>query len=211
MIPLAGRSSPGGPVDDIVLSSGHWPTTTGQIVVFARQSGLGLGQVITLTGVPHDPKPTIVGVGTSATGTVGGWVLPAEMTALRIPLAAAAGLGVLNAVVLMTRERAHDVGVLKAVGMTPRQTITMLVTTVAVTGLVAGLIAVPAGTALHHAIVPIMASGAKIGLPSAAYDVYNPSELLLLTLAGLVIGIVGALAAAGWAAASSTAVALRAE
>jgi putative ABC transport system permease protein len=118
---------------------------------------------------------------------------------------------VLNAVVLMTRERAHDVGVLKAVGMTPRQTITMLVTTVAATGLVAGLIAVPAGIALHHAIVPIMASGAQIGLPAAAYNVYNPAELVLLALAGLVIAVAGALAPAGWAAGSSTAVALRAE
>ena len=84
---LVGRSSPSGPVDDIVLSSGHWPSATGQVVVSARQSGLGLGQVITLTGVPGNPKLTIVGVGTSVTGTAGGWVLPAEMTALRIPLA----------------------------------------------------------------------------------------------------------------------------
>lgn len=130
---------------------------------------------------------------------------------LTLLLAAAAGLGVLNTVVLMTRERAHDIGVLKAIGMTPRQTITMLVTTVAATGLVAGLIAVPAGIALHHAIVPVMASGAQIGLPAAAYNVYNPVELVLLMLAGLVIAIAGALAPAGWAAASSTAVALRAE
>jgi putative ABC transport system permease protein len=79
---LAGRSSPGGPVDDIVLSSGHWPTATGQIVVSRGQSGpgpgpgLGLGQVITLTGVPGSPELTVVGVGTSVTGTAGGWVLP---------------------------------------------------------------------------------------------------------------------------------------
>jgi putative ABC transport system permease protein len=30
---LAGRSSPGGPVDDIVLSSGHWPAAAGQVVI----------------------------------------------------------------------------------------------------------------------------------------------------------------------------------
>jgi putative ABC transport system permease protein len=45
-----------------------------------------------------------------------------------------AALGVLNTVVLMTRERAHDLGVFKAVGMTPRQAIAMVVTTVAATG-----------------------------------------------------------------------------
>jgi putative ABC transport system permease protein len=130
---------------------------------------------------------------------------------LTLLLAAAAGLGVLNTVVLMTRERAHDIGVFKAVGMTPQQTITMVVTTVTATGLVAGLIAVPAGIALHHAVVPIMANGAQMALPAAAYNVYNPAELVLLALAGLVIAVAGALAPAGWAARSSTALALRAE
>ena len=43
--------------------------------------------------------------------------------ALTLMLAAVAGLGVLNTVVLHTRERVHDLGVFKAVGMTPRQTI----------------------------------------------------------------------------------------
>jgi hypothetical protein len=42
--------------------------------------------VITLTGVPGRPRLTVAGVGTSATGTATGWVLPAEMAALRIPL-----------------------------------------------------------------------------------------------------------------------------
>ena len=130
---------------------------------------------------------------------------------LTLLLAAAAGLGVLNTIVLMTRERAHDIGVFKAIGMTPRQTITMVVTTVAATGLVAGLIAVPAGIALHHAIVPVMASGAQTVLPPAADNVYNPAELVLLALAGLAIAVAGALAPAGWAARSSTALAVRAE
>ena len=50
---------------------------------------------------------------------------------LTLLLAAVAGLGVLNTVVLQTRERVHDLGVFKAVGMTPRQTIAMVVCTVA--------------------------------------------------------------------------------
>ena len=60
-----------------------------------------------------------------------------------------AGLGVLNTVVLNTRDRVHDLGVFKAIGMTPRQIIAMVVCWVAGTGLVAGLIALPAGIALH--------------------------------------------------------------
>ena len=130
---------------------------------------------------------------------------------LTLLLAFVAGFGVLNTVVLMTRERAYDIGVFKAVGMTPRQTIAMVVTTVAATGLIAGLIAVPAGIALHHAILPIMGNGAQTGFPPAIYNVYNPAEVALLALTGLVIAVVSALAPAGWAARMRTALALHAE
>jgi len=130
---------------------------------------------------------------------------------LTLLLAAVAGLGVANTVLLMTRERTHDIGVFKAVGMTPRQTITMVVTTVAATGLIAGLIAVPAGIALHRIILPLMADGAQTALPPAIGNVYNPVELAGLVLAGLVIAVAGALGPAGWAAQTSTALALRAE
>ncbi len=57
---------------------------------------------------------------------------------LTLLLALVAGLGVLNTVVLNTRDRVHDLGVFKAVGMTPRQVIAMVVCWVAGTGLVAG-------------------------------------------------------------------------
>ncbi len=86
---------------------------------------------------------------------------------LTLLLAVVAGLGVLNTVVLNTRERVHALGVFKAIGMMPRQIIAMVVCWVAGTGLVAGLIAVPAGIALHHAVLPVMASSANLGLPAS--------------------------------------------
>jgi cell division protein FtsX len=395
---LVGRSSPGGPVDDIALSSGHWPTGTGQIVVSTTRSALRLGQVIAVTGSPHGVRLTVVGVGTSATKTADGWVLPAQLSALGVHLteqmlyrfadagsaaavnadiaavrralpagsltgaeswltiraqdaqaagpwvpflatfgviglvmsvlivvnvvsgavvagtrrigvlksvgftpaqvvsiyvlqvtvpgaagvvpgvvnghsatldpsglspqfydvglrpgvstqdyantvvgklglnygsitpgnayvnplnglialltlllAAVAGLGVLNTVVLMTLERVRDIGVFKSVGMTPRQTITMVVTTVAATGLIAGLIAVPAGVAMHHAVLPVMGDGADTALPPAVYNVYDTPELVLLALAGLLIAVGGALAPAGRATGTPAALALHAE
>ena len=137
--------------------------------------------------------------------------LSALIVLLMLLLAAVAGLGVLNTVLLMTRERARDFGVFKAVGMTPRQTIAMVVTTVAATGLIAGLVAVPAGIALQRAVLPVMADGAQTALPAAVYHVYNPAELALLALAGLVIAVAGALAPAGWAARMPAAVALHTE
>jgi len=122
-----------------------------------------------------------------------------------------AGLGVLNTVVLQTRERVHDLGVFKAVGMTPRQTIAMVVSTVAGIGLVAGLIAIPAGVALHWFVLPVMGSAAQTGLPASVLNVYHPPELVLLALSGLAIAVAGALAPASWAARTRTASALRTE
>jgi putative ABC transport system permease protein len=133
------------------------------------------------------------------------------ITTMALLLGAVAGLGVLNTVVLQTRERVHDLGVFKAVGMTPRQTIAMVVCSVAGVGLVAGLIAVPLGMALHRYVLPIMGNAAQTGIPSAFLNVYHPAEMVLLALAGLAIAVLGALAPAGWAARTRTASALRAE
>ena len=130
---------------------------------------------------------------------------------LTLLLAVVAGLGVLNTVVLNTRERVHDLGVFKAIGMTPRQVIAMVVCWVAGTGLVAGLIALPAGVALQHVVLPVMASSANLGLPASYLSVYRGPELVVLALAGVAIAIVGALLPAGWAARTRTASALRAE
>jgi putative ABC transport system permease protein len=130
---------------------------------------------------------------------------------LTLLLAAVAGLGVLNTVVLQTRERVHDLGVFKAVGMTPRQLSAMVVCSAAGVGLVAGLVAVPAGVALQRYVLPVMAHAAQTGVPASVLDVYAPGGLALLALSGLVIAAAGALAPAGWAARARTASALRAE
>ena len=130
---------------------------------------------------------------------------------LTLLLAAVAGLGVLNTVVLQIRERVHDIGVFKAVGMTPQQTTVMVVCSVAGIGLVAGLIAIPAGIVLHHYVLPVMGHAAQTDVPPSVLNVYLPWELVLLALSGLVIAVAGALAPATWAARTRTAFALRAE
>jgi putative ABC transport system permease protein len=122
-----------------------------------------------------------------------------------------AALGVLNTVVLHTRDRVHDLGVFKAVGMNPGQTLVMVVSTVALTGLVAGLAAVPAGIGLQRYLVSAMAAAAGTRLPASFLNVYPGPELAVLAVAGVVIAVAGALLPAGWAARASTAAALRAE
>jgi putative ABC transport system permease protein len=139
------------------------------------------------------------------------FIIISLVATLTLLLVAVAGLGVLNTVVLQTRERVHDLGVFKAVGMTPRQTIAMVVCSVAGIGLVAGLIGIPAGIAVHHFVLPAMAHAAQTDAPPSVLNVFQPWELVLLALSGLVIAVVGALIPAGWAAKTRTAFALRAE
>lgn len=139
-------------------------------------------------------------------------VLINSLTAtLTLMLVAVAALGVLNSVVLDTRERVRDIGVHRALGMTPKQTITMVVSSVLVTGVVGAAIGVPAGVALHGAVMPAMEKSAGLGLPASVFAVHDLPELLLMGVAGLLIAIVGALLPATWAARTSTATALRTE
>jgi hypothetical protein len=99
---------------------------------------------------------------------------------------AVAGLDTANTVVLVTRERVHDLGVLKAVGMTPGQTITMVVTTVAATG----LISVEDGVALQHAILSIMGNGARRPFPQRSTT--STARRSCWCWLGLVIAVVSA-------------------
>jgi len=130
---------------------------------------------------------------------------------LTLMMAVVAGLGVLNTVLLGTRDRVHDIGVFKAVGMTPRQTIAMVLCWVVGPAIAAAVIAIPVGMVLHSATADAMARAAYTGLPASFMAVYRPAEIVLLALSGLVIAAAGALLPASWAAGSKTATALRAE
>jgi putative ABC transport system permease protein len=148
-------------------------------------------------------------------GTSGGGKFFAIATSLigmlTLMIAVVAGLGVLNTVLLGTRERVHDLGVFKAVGMTPRQLTGMIVCWVAGPTLAAAVIAVPAASALHSQTLRAMANAADTGIPGSFYGVLGPADLALLALSGLVIAAAGALLPGSWAARSPAAAALRAE
>ncbi|MGA5816765.1 FtsX-like permease family protein [Kitasatospora sp. NPDC094028] len=130
---------------------------------------------------------------------------------LTVLLSVVAGLGVLNTVLLDTRERVHDLGVLKALGMSPRQTIGMVLTSVCGSGLVAGLIGVPLGILVHHQVMPAMARAAGVGVPEADLTVFDLSVVGPLILGGLVLALLGAALPATWAARTRTVTALRTE
>jgi putative ABC transport system permease protein len=105
----------------------------------------------------------------------------------------------------------HDIGVLKAIGMTPRQLRAMVVSSMVGLGVLAGAVAVPLGVVLERWIVPRMADAAGTDIPASIINVYGPAELVALGAAGVLLAVAGALLPAGWASSIRAAHALRAE
>ncbi|WP_329015761.1 ABC transporter permease [Streptomyces sp. NBC_00690] len=138
-------------------------------------------------------------------------ILKAMAALLTLMLVFVAGLGVLNSVVLDTRERVHDLGVCKALGMSPRQTVSLVLASVAGLGALGGLIGVPVGFALHGFVLPVMGRAVGTALPPSVLEVFDVAELVLLGSGGVAIAVLGALLPAGWAARVRTATALRTE
>jgi putative ABC transport system permease protein len=126
-------------------------------------------------------------------------------------IAALAGLGVLNSVLIAARERVHDLGIFKALGMTPRQTTAMVACWVVAPAIAAAAIAIPAAILAHSLTMQAIGRVVGTGIPASIIAVYRPGELALLAASALVIAAAGALGPATWAAAASTVTALRAE
>jgi putative ABC transport system permease protein len=126
-------------------------------------------------------------------------------------IAVLAGLGVLNSVLMATRERVHDLGIFKALGMTPRQTTAMVGCWVIAPAIMAAAIAIPAAIAAHSLTMQAIGRVVGSGIPASIISVYRPGELALLAVSGLIIAAAGALGPAAWVAGTTTVTALHAE
>ncbi|MFK0105012.1 ABC transporter permease [Streptomyces sp. NPDC091217] len=133
------------------------------------------------------------------------------ITLLAAMVTVGASLGVLNTVLMSTRERVHDLGVFKALGMRPGQTLAMVVSQTAVPALVAAVIAAPAAIALTDITVGAMADAAHSGVPADFTQVFPLTRLAVLSLGALAVALVGALPPAVWAARARPVTALRTE
>jgi putative ABC transport system permease protein len=125
------------------------------------------------------------------------------LAGLALILTLIAVAGVFNTVVLNTREKARDIAILKAIGMTPQQVITMVIASVALVGVAGAAIGIPAGIALHRNILVLMgqiASGTNI--PNQYFNVFGIELPLGLAAGGIVIALLGAMVPAQWAARS---------
>ena len=130
---------------------------------------------------------------------------------LTLVLGAVAALGVFNTVVLNARERRRDLGMLKSIGMTPRQVTVLLVTSMGALGVLGGLIGVPVGIGVHQLVVPAMAHAGQADAVDILMNVYHAPLLALLALTGVVIAVLGAVVPARGAARLSIATVLHNE
>lgn len=126
-------------------------------------------------------------------------------------VAIGASLGVLNTVLMSTRERVHDFGVFKALGMRPAQMLAMVICQTAVPGLIAAIIAAPVAITLTDITVNAMANAAHSGIPADFSQVFPLTRLAVLSLGALAVALIGALLPATWAARARPATALHAE
>ncbi|MEV4231582.1 FtsX-like permease family protein [Streptomyces bobili] len=128
----------------------------------------------------------------TATTTVVGFA-----SAFTVLLTVVASLGVFNTVLLNIRERRRDLGMLKSIGMTPRQVMAMTVTSVAALGAVGGLLGIPLGIVAHRLVVDHVG---VISFPESMKQVWHLPQLAALILAGVTIAVLGALIPARTAA-----------
>jgi putative ABC transport system permease protein len=70
----------------------------------------------------------------------------------------------------------------------------------ALLALVGGLMAMPVGLELHRVLNDVISSSTGNDTPPGAYDVFNPLELALIPLLGVVVVVAAALIPGRWAA-----------
>jgi putative ABC transport system permease protein len=133
------------------------------------------------------------------------------MSVLVVVLALIAAAGVFSTMLLHVRERSRDVAILKAVGMSPRQLLTMVMTSSAVLGVIGGLVAMPLGVRTYHGLMTQLAQQIGNRPPPFAFDVLHPTTLYPLGAMGLAIALAGAFFPARRAARSRAAAMLRSE
>lgn len=208
---LAGGPGPEGFFADwraAEMLAGGYSNRDGEAQYFVRLDEGTDGEAFAASIEAADPSRDAVVNTADASGVLG--IISAAVS-LTVMLGAVAALGVFNTVVLNTHERRRDLGTLKSIGMTPRQVVAMTVTSMAALGVVSGVVAIPLGMLTHRLVVPLVAEAARIEVPKALLDVWNPLVLTALALAGAALAVLGALIPARAAARISIAEALRSE
>lgn len=131
------------------------------------------------------------------------------MVFLSIPLMVVAGVSMLNAMTLSTRERYRELATLKAIGLTPRQLLGSIINGAVFMGALAILVGIPLGVWVSTVFAQALVS--SVGGPSNLQVTVNWPGLALLIPATLLVAALGAYLPARWAALIPAAEVLRYE
>jgi hypothetical protein len=136
------------------------PASLGLAAPFSRPAPA----LATVTVIAFGLAAVVLGVGLDSQMTQiifsSGWAAIGVSLARRLTLLVAvlAALGVFSLVLMLARQRAHDLGVFKALGMTPRQVIATVTCWIIAPAVAAAVIALPAGLALEGAVARAVVS-----------------------------------------------------
>jgi putative ABC transport system permease protein len=119
-----------------------------------------------------------------------------------------AAISILNGLMLATRERFHEIGIMKAVGLTPRQVIQTLTLNAVALGGLAVAIGLPLG--LWIATTGMQSGAGSVGISSYPVGVDNVALIILIPVT-LCVAALGAFLPAWWASRVPASVALRYE
>lgn len=130
-----------------------------------------------------------------------------QIRVLALLMAVIAALSALNTALLTAREQIKEVGIRKAMGMTPLQVLAAVGAGGAWLGMIGSLVGVPGGLWLHGIMTQMMSRQLSDG--SVPLD-QSPAMIAGLLLGGTALAVTAALPAALWAGRIVTAQALRA-
>jgi putative ABC transport system permease protein len=120
--------------------------------------------------------------------------------------------GIFNTLMLNTRERVRDTATLKALGMSPRGVIAMVASSAGFLALVGALLAVPGGIWLSRALFDVIISSIGVTItPPSAYAVFEPWQVIVIPVGGVIVAVVAAVIPARWAARTNVVQVLHAE
>ncbi len=131
------------------------------------------------------------------------------MVLLSIALMFVAGVSVLNAMTLSTRERYRELATLRAIGLTPRQLLGSVINGAVVLGALAILVGIPLGLWLTTLVAQSLVS--SVGGPANLQVAVNLPGLGFLIPVTLLVAALGAYVPARWAARVPAAEVLRYE
>jgi putative ABC transport system permease protein len=127
-------------------------------------------------------------------------IMKQVVLALGLMLSLIAVVGVFNTLLLNARERVHELAVLKALGMSPKQLLAVVGSSAVVFGVIGGALGAPLGVGMHHGVFQLISAFVGNPFPPAIYDVFQPLVLGALACIGLALAAVGGLLPARWAA-----------